>query len=176
YLMVKVKPDNIKQTLSNIENVWSKHAPDQPFEYTFYDKDFDRLYRADRRVGSLFETFSFLGIFIACLGLFGLASFATEQRTKEIGVRKVLGASVPNIVMLLSKEFTKLVALAFLFAIPVSYFGMNYWLQNFAYRTEISIFSFLFAGILAIAIAWLTVSYQSIKASVANPVQALKYE
>ena len=159
------------ETLAYFEDQWQKRAPDRPFEYAFLDERFAQLYQSEARLGKVFGTFSLLAIVIACLGLFGLVAFTAEQRTKEIGVRKVLGASVVNIVLLLSKDFTRLVAIAILIAI--AYVAMQRWLENFAYRIEIL---FLRAGLLAILIVWLTVSYQSIRAALANPVESLRYE
>ncbi|NIQ96180.1 MAG: FtsX-like permease family protein, partial [Desulfuromonadales bacterium] len=155
---------------------WSRLAPHRPFLFSFLDQSFDTQYRADRRFGAIFGIFTVLAIFVACLGLFGLASYTAEQRTKEIGVRKVLGATVPSIVGLLSKDFALLVALAFVAAAPVAYFAMGRWLDDFAYRIEISWWIFLMAGLFALLIALLTVSYQSIKAALADPVKSLRYE
>jgi putative ABC transport system permease protein len=176
FIAVRISGGDIPGTLAHLGERWSELAPNQPFEYTFLDEDFDRLYRTDQRVGKIFGTFSVLGILVACLGLFGLASFSAEQRTKEIGIRKTLGASISNIILLLSKEFTTLVVISFLIASPLAYFAMSKWLQNFAYRTDIGILTFIAAGGLALLVAWFTVSYQSIKAALANPVEALKYE
>ena len=176
YLAVRIQPDDVSGTLAAFETQWKTFAPDQPFTYSFLDRDVDALYQADQRTGSLFGTFALLAIVIACLGLFGLAAFTAEQRTKEIGVRKVLGASVAGIVLLLSKEFTKLVGIAFVVAAPLAYFGREWWLQRFAFQVEISWWIFLAAGVAALAIAWLTVSYQSIRAALTNPVEALRYE
>ncbi|MCH8874051.1 ABC transporter permease [candidate division KSB1 bacterium] len=171
-----VSANNIQGTLSDLEKIWQEFAPEQPFQYSFLDQDFDKLYRADQQVGKLVGTFTVFAIFIACLGLFGLASFSAEQRTKEIGVRKVLGASVPNIILLLSKEFTKLVIVAFIIAAPIALYAMNKWLQEFAYKTDINILIFILAGSGALLIAYLTVGYQAAKAALANPIDALKYE
>lgn len=173
---VRITGNNIQDTIKQIKETWDRYAPEQPFEYSFLDDDFDNLYQADQRVGKIFAVFSGLGIVIACLGLFGLASFSAQQRTKEIGVRKTLGASTPGIFLLLSKEFTKLVAIAFIIAVPIGIWAMQQWLQGFAYKTALSVDIFLTAGLLAMGIAWLTVSYQSIKASLTNPARALKYE
>jgi putative ABC transport system permease protein len=140
------------------------------------DKRLDRLYRAEQRVGTLFKYFTLLTIFVSCLGLFGLASFMAERRTKEIGIRKVLGASVSRVTFMLSKEFTRLVLMANVIGWPIAYFLVKKWLQNFAYRTTISFEIFILGGILALMIAWLTISYQAIKAALANPVEALRYE
>ncbi len=177
YVFVRIRPGNIAQTLASLERTWNEIMPNYAFEYTFLDEDFDGLYKADALKGTLLGYFALLTIFIACLGLFGLASFTAEQRTKEIGVRKTLGASVASIVLLLSKEFTKLVVVAFVVAAPVAYFAMDqWWLQDFAYRIDISWPIFLMAGLSALLIAWLTVSYQSVKAALTNPVEALRYE
>jgi putative ABC transport system permease protein len=150
--------------------------PNRAFEYSFLDQDFEALYRSEERMQAIFSYFAFLAILIACLGLFGLASFMIQQRTKEIGVRKVLGASVTGIVGLLSKEFVKLVLAANLIAWPLAYFVMKRWLQDFAYRVDINVTTFVLAAVLALVIALLTVSYQAIKAALANPVEALRYE
>lgn len=176
YFLVKMRGNNIAGTLADLENKWRTFDPDRAFEYSFLDADFAALYNSEERMQAVVGNFSFLAIFIACLGLFGLASFTIQQRTKEIGVRKVLGASVSQIVMILSKEFTRLVLIAFVVACPLAYVVMNGWLQNFAYRTEISVNIFLLAGALGLVIAWLTVSYQALKAALANPIEALRYE
>ena len=162
--------------ISNVEKLWKQQAPNEPFEYAFMDESFDRLFRAEQRMGKLFTIFSSLAIFIACLGLFALAAFTTEQRTKEIGVRKSMGASVFNLSFLLSREFTKLVVIAFVPAAILAWYIADTWLNSFAYRIEINPWVFLLSGLVAIVIAWLTVSYQSIKAATANPVNSLRYE
>ena len=164
------------ETLAMLQQQWQAYEPGHPYRFSFLDADFGRAYEKDRRLGLIFGYFAGLAIFIACLGLFGLASFITEQRTKEIGVRKVLGASVGSIVLLLSKEFTKLVGIAFVVATPLAYFASRWLLQDFAYRVDIAWWIFLIAGVATLAIAWLTVSYQSIKAALTNPVEALRYE
>ena len=176
FLAVRIRPDDIPGTLAAFEAQWQTFTPEQPFTYSFLDRDVDALYRADQRTGSLVGTFALLAILIACLGLFGLAAFTAEQRTKEIGVRKVLGASVGGIVVLLSKEFTKLVGIAFVVAAPLAYLGTNWLLQDFAFRVDLAWWIFAAAGLTALIIAWLTVSYQSIKAALVNPVEALRYE
>lgn len=175
-ILVRIEGGDIAQTLGFMEQTWNEFVPNQPFFYSFLDDDFDALYRAEQQLSGIFTGFAMLAILIACLGLFGLASFMTEQRTKEIGVRKVLGASVGQIVFLLSKEFTKLVGVAFVVAAPAAYFAMDWWLQDFAYHTPLGVGTFILAGVLALFIAWLTVSYQSIKAAFANPVDSLQYE
>ncbi len=176
FIAVRIRPDDIPGVLSFMEEKWRTFAPDQPFEYSFLDQDFDALYQAEQRLGKIFIAFAIFAILIACLGLFGLASFTAEQRTKEIGVRKVLGASVPQLVVLLSKEFTLLVVIAFVIAAPLSFFAMKDWLAAFAYHANIGLEIFVLAGVLALVIAWLTVSYQSIRAAMANPVDSLRYE
>jgi putative ABC transport system permease protein len=162
--------------LQFLEKRWELLQPAFPFEYSFLDEAFDRQYRFEKKLSQIFTYFTFLAILIACLGLFGLASFSTEKRTKEIGIRKALGASVSEIILMLSKEFTKWVLAANVIAWPIAYFAMKQWLQNFAYRTEIGFSTFILAGVLAFVIALLTVGYQSIKAARANPVEALRYE
>jgi len=176
YASLRISPDGIPSTLADLKDKWKELAPDQPFEYFFLDSDFDSVYRSEERVGKLTGSSTLLAIFIACLGLFGLASFTAEQRTKEIGIRKVLGASIPAVVALLTREFTKWVVVANIVAWPVSYFVMHRWLQNFAYRTNIGLLNFLLAAAVTLTVALLAVSYQAIKAAAANPVEALRYE
>lgn len=173
---VRIPRTDLENSLKLLESEWKTFAPTTPFEYKFLDEGFEEQYLAEQRLGKIFLIFSCLTIFIACIGLLGLAAFATEQRTKEIGVRKVLGASVPNLVVLLSRDFSKWVLLANLIAWPVAYFAMNNWLQDFAYRIDIGWTAFALAGGLALLIALLTVSTQAIKAALANPVEALRYE
>jgi putative ABC transport system permease protein len=173
---IKIRPDNIPQTLAGIEHVWQKMETGRPFDYSFLDETFDRLYRTEQRLGQIFISFTLIAIIIAALGLFGLASFTVNQRVKEIGIRKILGASTPNVVLLLSKEFTKWVILANVVAWPLAYFAMNKWLQNFAYRIDIHIGIFLVSGIAALLVSLLTVSSKAVKAAVANPVDSLRYE
>jgi ABC-type antimicrobial peptide transport system permease subunit len=175
-MCIRINSQNLPQTIRYIENIWQKFVPDYPFNYRFLDESLHNLYRAEQRIGKIIHYFSFLAILVACLGLFGLASFLAEQRTKEIGIRKVLGASVPGVVVLLSKEFLKWVLFANLVAWPVAYIVLNHWLQNFAYRTDIGWETFTLAGLLAFVIALLTVSFQTVKAAIANPAEALKYE
>ena len=171
-----VSATNLPATIAAIESKWKSLVPNRPFSYYFLDEFFDRQYRSEERFEKLFLNFAILAIFISCLGLLGLASYSTMQRTREIGIRKVMGASVQGIINLLSKEFVQLVIISFLIAVPVSWFFMNRWLQNFAYRLDISWWVFVLAGIIALAIAMLTVSYQAIKAAVANPVKSLRTE
>jgi len=172
----RIEMDDLPRTLAAAEITWKAFAPTQPFRYTFLDQDFAALYRSEHITGRIFSGFAMLAVLIACFGLFGLAAFTATQRTKEIGIRKVLGATVPGIVLLLSREFLKLVGIAFVIAIPVAYFLMAQWLDNFAYRVDMGIGLFLFTGGLALVIALATVSYQSIRAALADPVQSLRYE
>jgi putative ABC transport system permease protein len=176
YLAVKIRPDNIGETFKYLETVVTKFAPEFPFEYHFLDQEFEKLYHSERQLGKMFLYFSILAVLISTLGLLGLASFMAGQRTKEIGVRKVLGSSVPSILLLLSKEFLKWVALANFIAWPVGWFLMNQWLENFAYRTTIDWWIFIFAGSIALMIALITVSSQVLKAALSNPINALRYE
>jgi putative ABC transport system permease protein len=176
YMLVKIKSDNIPGTIDKLESAWAQFSPGFPFEYHFLDEDFDMLYRDEIRSGKIFGYFVILAIFISCLGLFGLSSFTAEQRTKEIGVRKVLGATVSTILVILIKDFTKWVLYANLIAWPIAWFMMNNWLQNFAYKTEMALWVFLLAGSIALLIAIITVSSQAIKAAIANPVESLRYE
>jgi putative ABC transport system permease protein len=165
-----------EQLLKNIEANWKEFAPGEPLEYAFMDENYDQLFREEQRLGRLFSLFTVLAIFIASLGLFALASFMAEQRTKEIGIRKALGASTQSLTALLSKEFTKLVLISFVLAVFPTWYFMGQWLDGFVYRDTLSVWVFLGAGLLAIITAWLTVGYQALKASVANPVDSLKYE
>ena len=175
-ISIKVSPANLPTTIKAVENKWNTIIPNRPFEYHFLDESFNQQYRAEDNFGNLFTNFAVLAIFISCLGLFGLASYSTIQRTKEIGVRKVLGASVSSIINLLSVEFIKLVLIAFLIAAPIGWFAMNIWLDDFAYRTKMSWWFFAVAGISATCIAFLTISFQSMKAAMANPVKSLRTE
>jgi len=176
YIFVRIRPGNIAAALEDIENTWSRVVPEFPFDYRFIDAEFDALYRSEERMEGVLRYFSILAVFIACLGLFGLASFAAEQRTKEIGIRKVLGASMSGITLLLCREFTLLVLLANIIAWPVAYLVMRNWLSGFAYRTSVRWEIFIWAAGLALVVALVTVSYQSIKSALINPARALKYE
>ncbi len=175
-LIAEIGPDNAQATLGFLEQTWRQIVTNRPFQYTFLDANLDEIYESEQDLSAVVRFATLLAIFIACLGLFGLASFTAEQRTKEIGIRKALGASVPGIVLLLSKEFTQLVAVAFVLAVPLAYFALSKWLDTFVYHVEISWPIFLVAGLAALVIAWLTVSYQSIRAALTNPVKALRYE
>ncbi|HVX26726.1 MAG TPA: ABC transporter permease [Parafilimonas sp.] len=176
FISVRLQPGDINKYLSGIESKWKSFAPDIPFDYSFMDEEFDALYRSEQRMGAVFSVFTFLSIFVACLGLFGLSIFTAERRKKEISVRKVLGASVQGIVQMLSKDFIKLVAIAFIIATPLAWWAMNNWLQGFAYRINISWWIFILAGLGAVCIALITVSFQAIRAAVANPVKSLRTE
>lgn len=176
YLMVRVAPQNLPATISFVENKWKAFDPKHPMEYFFLDENFNKQYRAEEKMLTAFGYFAALTILIACLGLYGLASFTAEQRTKEIGIRKVLGSSVSEIMLLLSKDFAWLVVIAILLATPLAWYSMHHWLQNFAYRTEIHWWIFALAGLAALLIAMLTVSFQAGKAARLNPIRALRAE
>jgi putative ABC transport system permease protein len=176
YVFVRIGSGNIPQTLSNIEKIWKKFSPHYPFHYQFLDEVFEQQYRTDQRTGKIFKYFAILAIFISCLGIFGLAAFTAEQRTKEIGIRKVLGASVSGIISLVSKEFIILLALANIIAWPAAFVLIKRLLNSYAYRTTITAWTFLAAGTLATIIALLTVSYQAFKAARTDPSRALRYE
>jgi putative ABC transport system permease protein len=175
-LAVRIRPENIPQTIAFLKKTYEQYNPRHPFDFSFLDDSFNRIYQEEQKFGFMFRVFSFLAIFIACLGLYGLASFTVERRTKEIGIRKVLGASVSGIFMFLSRGLSKWVLLANIIAWPVAYYLMDRWLQNFAYRIGLSVWIFMLSGLAAFLIALLTVSYQSIKAATANPVDSLRYE
>jgi putative ABC transport system permease protein len=173
---VKVGGTDMKNTLANITALWKKYSPDQPIRYTFLDEQFANMYADVQRTGSIFTSFAVLAVIIACLGLFALSAFMAEQRSKEIGIRKVLGATVASITGLLSIDFVKLVLIAIVIASPIAWYGMSKWLQDFAYKAPISWWIFVLSGIVAIGIALFTVSFQSIKAALMNPVRSLKSE
>jgi putative ABC transport system permease protein len=175
-ISVRVHTADITALMSQIENKWKSFSPNQHFAYSFMDEDFDATYRSEQRVGQIFISFSTLAIVIACLGLFGLAAYAAEQRNKEIGIRKVLGASVAAIVSMLSMDFIKLVLISILIASPLAWLVMNKWLQDFAYRTNIQWWILGGAGCVAILIAFITISFQSIRAALSNPVKSLRSE
>ncbi len=174
FILIRIVPEGISETIGRIEEVWNDVDSRYPLEYTFLDEDFDALYRTDRQLGEIFAVFAFLAIFVACLGLLGLASFSIQQRTREIGIRKVVGSSVSGIVVLLSKDFMKYVLWANVIAWPLAYFVMSNWLQNYAYNAEIRYGWFVAGGMLALVIAWLTIGAHAIAASRRNPVNALR--
>jgi putative ABC transport system permease protein len=172
----KVNTSDISRTIRSITGVWDRFSPNQPIRYNFLDESFARMYADVERMGSIFSAFALLAIVIACLGLFALSSFMIAQRTKEIGIRKVLGATISNVVFILSKDFLILVAVSNVIAWPVAYYFMNRWLQDYAYRIQISWWMFIMAGGLALMISLLTISWQAIRAATANPIESLRYE
>jgi putative ABC transport system permease protein len=176
YALVRLASGDIQAGIKSVQSAWERIFPNYPFKYHFLDQALEDNYQNEKTMRSLIQLFAVLAVLIACLGLFGLAAFTAEQRTKEIGVRKVLGASIPGVVFLLSKEFVKWVLIANLVAWPVAYFVMKEWLNKFAYRTNLRIDIFLLSGLLAFGIAILTVSFQAIRAALANPVESLRYE
>jgi ABC-type antimicrobial peptide transport system permease subunit len=178
YLCIRVQPEisGLPGTIRYIERVWNKFAPHFPFQYSFVDATFDRFYRSEQKTGRIFGYFTFLAIFISCLGLFGLAAQIAEQRTKEIGIRKVMGATVAGMTLLLTRDFMKWIIVANVIAWPTAYFAMNRWLQNYAYRTNIEVGIFILAAIMSLLIAFLTVSFQTFRAAMADPVKSLRYE
>ncbi len=176
YVIVHTKSGDVNASLKSIQNVWHNLNAGEPFDYSFLDKDFQKNYDTENRLAAIVGDFTVIAILISCLGLFGLATFSAEQRIKEIGVRKVLGASITSVVALLSKDFLKLVIIAVVIASPIAWFVMNKWLQSFAYRMPLSAWTFLLAGILALLIAFLTVSFHAIKAAISNPVKSLRTE
>jgi putative ABC transport system permease protein len=176
YLSLKVTGDDLPGTIAQVEEVWKKLAPQRPFLYSFLDQDFNTQYQSDFRFRKIFTTFSVLAIMIACLGLLGLATYTAEQRTKEIGIRKVLGADIGSIVGLLSKDFIKLVLVAIVIATPLAWYAMNKWLEGFAYQVPVHWWIFGIAGLLSIVVALFTISFQSIKAAMMNPVKSLRSE
>ena len=175
-LFVKINPGNLQASLDQIRNLWSSYVADRPFEFTFHDEQVAKLYASEEKFQELFSIFTYVAIIIACLGVFGLSAYTAQRRTKEIGIRKVLGATVFGVTRLLSKEFFKLVLIAVVIAVPVAWYGMEEWLQNFSYRIELKPWMFLISGFVAIFIAMITVSFQSIKAGLANPVNSLRNE
>jgi putative ABC transport system permease protein len=175
-LSVRVRPGDLPKTLGFLENQWKDFTNNQPFEYVFFDDQFDMLYKAEIQAGKVITAFACLAVFIACLGLLGLASFTASQRTKEIGIRKVLGATTSRILVLLNKDFVMRVLVANIIAWPLAYYAMNKWLQNFAYRIRISIWMFLASAVIALLIALFTVSYQTFRAARGDPVDSLRYE
>lgn len=175
-LFVKINGENLSESIAKIQRVWESLIPERPFEFTFQDEQVDKLYASEVKFQTLFSSFTYVAIIIACLGLFGLSAYTAQQRTKEIGIRKVLGASVLGVTQLLSKEFLILVLIAVAVSIPIAWYVMSEWLRNFAYHIELSVWMFIVSGIAAIMIALLTVSFQSIKAALANPVDSLRNE
>jgi putative ABC transport system permease protein len=173
---VKTTAGKASEAIATAEQAWVSRYPELPFEYRFLDDAFNQMYKTEEKNAALFKLLAGLAVFISCLGLFGLAVFSTQQRVKEIGVRKVLGASVPSLVGLLSKDFVTLVILSLVIAAPLAWYFMDKWLQDFAYRIDIQWTVFALAGMAAVGVAFLTVSFQSIKAALANPVKSLRSE
>jgi putative ABC transport system permease protein len=176
YMIASVSPSNFDQTIQSIEKVWKSQIHDTPFEYSFLDQNIQKQYDDDKRISKIISSFGLIAMIICSLGLYGLSSYMAERRFKEIGIRKVMGASVPQIVTMMSTEFVKLVLIAFLIAVPIAWYGMSKWLQGFAYRVEISWLVFALAGVIALAIALLTVSFESIKSAMGDPVKSLRSE
>jgi putative ABC transport system permease protein len=172
----RVNTENISGSVDLLKKKWKTFLPNQPFEYHFMDDQFDSMYKVEQRIGRIFSVFAALAIFIGCLGLFGLSAYTAEQRTKEIGIRKVLGATVPNIIRLLFREFVILIGIANLIAWPVAFFVMDRWLKDYAYRISPSVWIFLLAGIGTLMIAMLTVSFQAVKAALSDPARSLRHE
>lgn len=173
---VRIRPGTISASIQALKSIWKKYSSGNPFEYHFLDQTIGQLYTSEKRMGKIFQSFAFFAIFISCLGLFGLASFTAEQRTKEIGIRKVLGASAGNIIIYLTKDFSKWVLAANAIAWPVAYFTMQKWLQNFAFKTDVGLWVFVLSAALSFAITLMTVGYQSAKAALANPADSLRHE
>ena len=167
---------NASEVIAALETTWKKLAPGSPFRYSFLDQDFGRMYASEQKLGEIFSIFALLAIFIACLGLFALTAFTAEQRTKEIGIRKALGATVNSIVLLLSRDFGKLIMIAFVLAIPFAAYAVNQWLSGYAYKTDIGIGVYLASGGITLVVALATMSYQSVRAARANPVESLRSE
>lgn len=176
FVSFRFHTDNPQEVIQAVEKVWTALAPGQPFQYSFLDEDFDRMYKAEERLGKIFAVFATLAIVISCLGLFALTTFTVEQRTREIGIRKVLGASVNSIVLLLSRDFGKLIIIAFIISVPLAWYAVNWWLETYIYKAVIGIAAYCLAGAAAFIIALLTVSFQSLKAASANPVRSLRSE
>ncbi len=175
-IVIRIQAENTPGTLEFMGSVWKKYAGDFEFDYRFLDESLDTLYRGEQRVGRIINVFTLLSVFVSCLGLFGLASFMALRRTKEIGIRKVLGASISGVVVLLTKEFSKWVLIANAIAWPLSYLALSGWLREFPYRTDIKLWIFLGTGLMTLLIALLTVSYQSLRAALSNPADSLRYE
>jgi putative ABC transport system permease protein len=173
---VRISPNQIPDTLAFLENKWKEIYPEYPFEYRFLDETIQSQYRSEQSIGKIVSVFTILALFISCLGIFGLSSFMAEQRTKEIGIRKVLGASVSSIVKQISKEFVYLVIIANIIAWPLAYFIMNRWLQTFAYRTNPALWPFILSGAAVLLVSLLTAGWQIIRAATANPADSLRYE
>ncbi|MDB5146806.1 MAG: MacB-like core protein, partial [Mucilaginibacter sp.] len=176
FVVVRTLPGKTNATIKALAAISQELNPAYPFKFDFLDQDLSKLYKGEQQMGNIFNLFAGLGIFISCLGLYGLSAFMAEQRKKEIGVRKVLGASVFNLVYLLSSGITRLILIAIVIAVPLSWYAVNSWLAGFAYHINVSWLVFFIAALVALSIAWLTVSYESIKAAVVNPIKSLRTE
>jgi putative ABC transport system permease protein len=174
--MIRINGNNAKQTLAGLESVWKQRIPERPFSYHFLDEDYNKLYLSEQKISELFGVASALAIVLACLGLFGLAAFTTVQRTKEIGIRRVLGANISSITLLIAKNFLQLIGIAILIAIPLAWWAGNKWLQDFAYRIPVQAYIFIIVALITVLLALCTVSYHSVKASLMNPVKSLRSE
>ena len=175
-ITLRLKSDNITATMKELETTWRNTSPENPFKYSFLEDDFDSLYKSEKNMRAVLSAFTFLSVLVACLGLFGLAAFTIKQRFKEISIRKVLGASINGVVGLLSKDFLKLVLISIVIASPIAWYAAHKWLQDFAYKVEISWWIFVIAGVMALAIAFFTVCFQALRAATANPVKSLRAE
>ena len=173
---VRISSADVQSTIKFLENKWNERVKDSPFEFTFYDDEINGFYKKENQMAQLLGTFSSVAIIIACLGLFGLVTFITEQKTKEIGIRKVLGSDVRSIVYMLTKEFLKWILIANFIAWPIAYYLMKIWLEGFAYRIDVGIIIFILSGVSVLLIALITIAYQTIKAAIANPIDSLRYE
>ena len=176
YVLVRARPERISETLAYIEATWQEFVPEEPITYSFLDEDWERLYLSDRRLGQLIGLFAGLAVLIACLGLYGLIAFGVGRRTREIGIRKALGASVAHIVGVLTREISALVGVASIAACPVAYWAARWWLEGFAYRIDLGPAYFVGGGGMALVIAWMTVGWTSVRAALANPVDVLRHE
>jgi putative ABC transport system permease protein len=173
---IKIIAGKEKPVLSSIEKLWTRTFPDYVYQFQFLDKTIESFYKQENQLSQLYKIFAGIAIFISCLGLYGLVSFMAVQRTKEVGIRKVLGASAGRIVLLFSKEFTLLIGIAFVIATPFAYYFMHAWLQNFSYRVNLGVGIFLLAILFSILVAWITVGYRAVRAAMANPVKSLRTE
>lgn len=176
FIVVRTQPGKTTATIQALSKTSRQLNPAYPFKFDFVDQDMAKLYKGEQQMGNIFNLFAAFGIVISCLGLYGLSAFMAERRTKEIGVRKVLGASVFNLVYLLSSGITKLILIAIIIAIPISWYAVNSWLSGFAYHINVSWLVFFTASVTALGIAWLTVSYESVKAAIVNPIKSLRTE
>ena len=176
YIIIRLAPGDIDRAIKKLETDWATVLPDYPFEYQFLDEDYDEMYRAEKRMGTLLNYFTITAVIIALLGLFGLASFMAEKRTREIGVRKVFGSTAKGIIYLLTWEFSRLVLVAIVIGIPLSWYFLDNWLQDYAFRTELNWWIFGLAAIFCLLVAWLTVGFQAARAANKNPAQALRHE